>query len=240
MLRRSLGGVRLVLTLQARAYFPHVYLAVAVVTVAAFRLAVPEEWWTRLLPPLLLGEQGVVALTLVAAQIYLERNEGSVAALAVTPLRSAEYVAALVVASSVLPCLSRLILWAGLLGFDSRAVLVVAPLFLLSLLSGLLGLAVTGRFFQFTTFLLGGSVPAAGLLILPALSYFEIVPRWVFAWLPSDSALYAFAALTASQLDMTVWLRSVVVLLLFCCAAFPLVARVYRGRIRYRLDPAHE
>ena len=231
--------MRLVLKLQMRASFPQIYLGLAVVTVVVFRLVLPEQFRGWLLPALLLGEQGVVALTLVAAHVYLERNEGSVSALAVTPLSGGEYVAALVVGSSIFPSLSGALVWAGVLGVDVRALMILPPLFLLSALSGLLGVALAGRFYQFTAFLLG-TPPAVGLIVLPALSYFEVVPRWAFVWLPSHWSLYGFAALTGSEPEWTSWLFSVVVPLLFCWAMFPWVSRVYRGRIRYRLDPVHE
>ena len=42
MSRRVANGLRLFLLVQWRSYFPHLYLGIALVTVAAFRLALPE------------------------------------------------------------------------------------------------------------------------------------------------------------------------------------------------------
>ena len=89
-------------------------------------------------------------------------------------------------------------------------------------------------------FLLLGAVPAAGIISLPYLSYFGIVPKWSFVWLPSDWALRAFGSLGQPEPDLRLWLGCVLAGAAFCAAAFPVVARQYRLRIRERLEPAYE
>jgi len=229
ILRRSILAARLVLAVQTRAYFPHVYLVIAVLTVVALRFVIPAEAAFVLLPVFLVSEQGVVAMVLVAAHIYLERNEGSAAALAVTPLRSSEYLAALVLGSSVFACVCGAVIWAGVVGLDLRVVLLIPPLLLLSVLSGLVGVALTSRFGEFTSFLMGGAMTGAMILSLPFLSYFAVTPRWSFAWLPSDWALNAFAALLPPEPSLARWCVYSVVLGLFCLAAFTVVLRGYRA-----------
>jgi hypothetical protein len=228
MFRRSILAARLVLAVQTRAYFPHIYLAIAVLTVAALRFVIPEEAAFVLLPIFLVSEQGVVAMVLVAAHIYLERNEGSAAALAVTPLRSSEYLIALVFGSSVFACVSGAVIWAGVVGLDMRVALLMPPLLLLSVFSGLVGVGLTSRFGEFTSFLMG-AMTGTMILSLPFLSYLAVTPRWSFAWLPSDWALNAFAALLPPEPSLARWCVYSVVLGLFCLAAFTVVLRGYRA-----------
>ncbi len=237
---RWIRALRMILTLQARNYFPHVYLGLAVATLLAFRYAVPHDVALWLLPPFVLGEQAVLAMILVAAHVYLERNEGSVTALAVTPLRSGEYVGALVVGSSVFACASGAVIWAGVVGLDLRVVLLLPPLLLMSILSGLLGLAFATRFSEFTSFLLAGSAPGAAVISLPVLPYFDVAPRWAFVWLPSDAALQAFALCTRPEPALAAWLGYTAVLAAFAAAGFAWVIRLYRDRVRYRLEPVYE
>ena len=80
MTSRGLNALQLFLLAQWRRRFPHVYLGMALVTVLAFRLAIPEQYAESLVPAFLLAEPGTLALTLVAAQAYLERGERSVTA----------------------------------------------------------------------------------------------------------------------------------------------------------------
>lgn len=238
MLRRWLLALRLVLAVQIRAYFPHIYLGIALLGVAAFRFAIPQEAASFLLPLLLLGEQGVVAMTLAAAQVYLERNEGSSTALAVTPLRDGEYVAALVAGSSVFACVSGAVIWAGAIDAGAGVILLAPILLLLSLFSGLTGIWLTSRFDEFTSFLIGGAVAATAILSLPLLSYVSVTPRWSFFWLPSDWALGVFAALSTRSLSLPHWLIANAVLGIFCLAAFVPAARAYHARLRRSPDGA--
>ena len=132
MIRRVANAVRLFLLAQWRCRFPHVYAGMALLTVLAFRLAIPEPHLESLLPAFLFVEPGTLALTLVAAQAYLERGDRSVTALSVTPLRSGEYVFAMTLASALVATLAGIAIQAGALGVDLRLVLLLPPLLLLS------------------------------------------------------------------------------------------------------------
>ncbi len=74
-LGRTWNALHLQFTVQARGFFPHVYFGLALITVAAFRLALPEAWRSWLLPPFLLGEPAILGVALVAAQRYLEKSQ---------------------------------------------------------------------------------------------------------------------------------------------------------------------
>ena len=240
MRQRLIRAMHLILTLQARAFFPHMYMGLALLTVAAFHFVIPLELAAWLVPLFLFGEQGVVAVTLVGAHVFLDRNEGSATALAVTPLGTGEYVASLVLASSIFPTISGCVIWLGVIGFDERVALLAAPLFLLSLLSALIGVGLATRFSEFTSFLLGGAVPATFVLGLPAFTYLEVLPRWSFVWLPSDWALHVFALLTKPDLALGAWCGYTCVLILACAAAGRVVSDQYQSRIRYSLERVYE
>jgi hypothetical protein len=194
VLRRCLSAVRLLLTVQARAGFLHVYAGVTILTVLIVRLALPTAWHAWAVPAILLGEYGTMGLFLTAAQRYLERIEGSDAALVVTPLQPREQVAAMVAAPALVATLSGIALFAAILGFDARTLLLLPPLALTATLAGALGIVLASRHAEFTRFLVA-AVPVVAVFSLPYLSYFGLTPRWSFAWLPWDAALFAFGAL---------------------------------------------
>jgi hypothetical protein len=146
----------------------------------------------------------------------------------VTPLRSSEYLIALVFGSSVFACVSGAVIWAGVVGLDMRVAVLMPPLLLLSVFSGLVGVGLTSRFGEFTSFLMG-AMTGTMTLSLPFLSYLAVTPRWSFAWLPSDWALNAFAALLPPEPSLARWCVYSVVLGLFCLAAFTVVLRGYRA-----------
>jgi fluoroquinolone transport system permease protein len=236
MMRRVPNAVRLFLLAQWRCRFPHVYVGMALLTVLAFRLAIPEQYAESLVPAFLLAEPGTLALTLVAAQAYLERGERSLTALAVTPLRSGEYVFAVVLASALVATLAGVLIQGGVLGVDLRLVLLVPPLLLTATLAGFLGLGLSARFSEFTRFLMGGLIPAMLVIELPYLSYFELVSRLSFAWIPSDAALFALANLARPDPDALLYALYAALLLGYNVIAFRWARRSFQERVRERLE----
>jgi fluoroquinolone transport system permease protein len=238
MTGRGLNAVRLFLLAQWRGRFPHVYLGMALLTVLGFRLAIPEQYAESLVPAFLLGEPGTLALTLVAAQAYLERGDRSVTALAVTPLRSGEYVFAMVLASALVATLAGMAIQGGVLGVDLRLVLLLPLLLLTATLAGFLGLGLSARFSEFTRFLVMGLMPAILVIQLPFLSYFGLAPRLAFVWIPSDAALFGLANLARPDPDPLHYALYAALLLGYNVIAFRWARRSFQERVRERLERA--
>ena len=235
---RVANAVRLFLLAQWRNRFPHVYLGMVLLTVLGFRLAIPEQYVEWLVPAFLFGEPGTLALTLVAAQAYLERGDRSVTALAVTPLRSGEYVFAMVLASALVATLAGMAIQGFVLGVDLRLVLLFPPLLLTATLAGFVGLGLSARFSEFTRFLVAGLMPAMVLIQLPYLSYFELAPRLAFVWIPSDAALFGLANLARPEPDPLHYLLYAALLLGYNVVAFRWARRSFQERVRERLERA--
>ena len=234
---RLLGAVRLTLAVQSRSYFPHIYFGLALLTIAAFRLTALADFAALLVPAFLLGEPGSLGVYLVAAQRYLERNEGSVTALRVTPLRRGEAVAAPVLATGLLGTAAGASIHAGVIGVDWRVLALLPPLFLTVTLSGLLGFWLSIQFREFTRFILGSALPIL-VFSLPLFSYFGLAPRWAFVWVPSDFGLAAFAQLARGVADPGAWVVQVVALLAANLAGGWWVGRALETRLQAGLEYA--
>ena len=203
-MRRFLAGVRLFLAVQYRSGFVPIYMGLAVFTILFLRTFVPESWWPMLVPALLLGEYGTTSVFMVAAQSFLSRGERSDEALAVTPLTAATRTVALVTASAGLAMVSGALVFAATLGLDGRVALLALPLFATAAVSGTTGLILSSRYEEFTRFLLG-AIPVVTVFMLPLLSYFELTPRYTFAWLPWDAALFSFQNLARPAPSFTTY-----------------------------------
>jgi hypothetical protein len=222
-------AVRLLLAVQRRSGFLHVYLGVAGATILLFRLWIPESWYPYAVPAVLLGEYGTMGVFMTGAHRYLERIEGSNVALVVTPLTPGEQTAALILAPALVATAAGTAVQAGVLGFDARALLLVPPLFLTAVLAGTTGIVLSSRCREFTGFIVA-SVPVTTLFALPYLSFFGALPRWSFVWLPWDAALFSFGNLARPQPALRVWGFLVVVLLLFVVPGFLWATRSFRHR----------
>ena len=241
MIGRLFVALRLQLLVQARSFFPHIYFALAVLTILAFRFLLPDGFRDWLLPPLLLGEPALLGLSLVAAQRYLEMGEGSTTALVVTPLRNGEYVAAMVLVSGLQATIAGGLLQAGVLGFDARVLLVLPPLFLMAVISGLVGLALSTYTTEFTRFIMICLIPATILGQAPLLAYFGLVPDASFVWLPGDPALKSFAMLSLAEpggFSAGLYVGRVLQLVVWTALAFAWALWAFRERVRGHLEEA--
>lgn len=230
------NAVRLALRVQIAAGFPQVYLGVALALALALRFGLPQ-WIEFGLPVLLLSEPGTLGIFLVAAHRFYDRNQRADAALLVTPLGEAAFVAAPVLATTVWGTAAGLLIQAVALGVDARLALLVIPMALSVALSGLVGWLAAGVFAEFTRFLLG-SAPIVLLYSLPVATVAGLLPPLAFVWLPSQWALTAFSELAGTTPNTA--------LLAACCAGLAaanalgmtLAVRVMRTRVRPAVDVA--
>jgi hypothetical protein len=225
--RRVALAVRLLLTVQARSGFLHVYFGVAVATILLYRFWIPAGWYPYAVPAVLLGEYSTMGIFMTGAHRYLERIEGSNVALVVTPLTPAEHAAAMILAPALVATVAGTAVQAGVLGFDVRALLLVPPLFLTALVAGMTGIVLSSRCREFTAFIVA-SVPVVTLSSLPYLSFFGATPRWSFVWLPWDASLFSFGNLARPAPVLWVWGLLVAVLALFAIPGSLWAARSFR------------
>jgi hypothetical protein len=232
---RWASAVTLLLAVQYRSGFVQVYVALAVLSVAAMRLALPREWIPVLVPAVLLGEYGTMGLYLVAAERFLEREERSTAALAVTPLAIREQVAAMVVAPGLVAVAAGALVFAGTVGFDERLALLLPPLGLTTFVAGCAGVILSSYVSAFTRFLVV-SIPVSALFHLPFLSYFGLAPRASFVWLPWDASLFSFAELARSDVRAGSYVAMVLELFFFSVVGLLWAERVFTRRVVERMD----
>jgi hypothetical protein len=231
-LLRFANAVRLVWRVQWKTGFPVIYAVLGVLTVVALRATPLSSYRELLLPAIQLGEYGTLALMLVAAHRYLERSEQSEMALLVTPLRRAEYVGALIVGSALLPTAVGVGVQAAALGPDWRILLLPLPLLLTSTFCGSLAVVLATRHDEFTSFLIGSFIPAIVVLSLPFFSYFDVLPRGAFFWLPTDAAIFAFATSVAASPSAAVLVLSLAALLFWNAVALLAATRALDRALR--------
>jgi fluoroquinolone transport system permease protein len=229
--RRFANALRLVWSVQWKTGFPVIYAVLAVFSVIMLLATPLYDYRELLLPAIQLGEYGTVTLILVAAYRHLERNEKSEVALVVTPLRAGEYVAALALGSALVPTVVGIAVQAVALGPDWRLLYLPLPLLLTATFCGLLAIVLAARHEEFTGFLIGSLIPAMAVLSLPFLSYFGVLPRIAFAWLPTDGAIFGFANSVAAAPTVPMLALSVGALLFWNALALRSAARAFDAEL---------
>jgi fluoroquinolone transport system permease protein len=174
----------------------------------------PAELRPLAVPFALFTDLAVVGYYFLAGLVLLEREEGSLVALAVTPLRFPEYLASkLITLTALAIALSVAVAAAGQGGPWSPAWLVVGVV-LTSLLTLLVGFLIVARYETISEFLVPSSLPFV-VLMAPMLDYFEIWQHPLLYAIPSQGSLLllraAFAPVETWQLAygvlyLTAWL----------------------------------
>ncbi|MFQ5739973.1 MAG: ABC transporter permease [Acidobacteriota bacterium] len=171
-MRRLLSAMVCDVRLQFRNGF---YYAVAFVLACWVILLsqLPPLDWAWLLPVVILGNVAMSAFYFIGGLVLLERAEGSIQALVVTPLRRWEYLASKVITLSILGLVENLILVVIARGMRFQAGFLIAGVVFSSLLFALVGFLVVARYESINQYLLP-SVLYVTLLSLPYLHYFGI------------------------------------------------------------------
>ena len=175
--------------LQARNGF---YWATAFVVVAigALLLNVPEAaradravW----VPALLAINLQITTFFFVAGLILLERDEGTLTALAVSPLLPGIYLAARTITLTTLAAVETIAIVWIVFGADGSWAFVVAGTVALGVVYTGFGVAIGTRYESVNAMLLPASVFVAALL-LPLLPHFGLAPRMVLLLHPTEPA----------------------------------------------------
>ncbi|MFK7992017.1 MAG: hypothetical protein AB8I08_38725 [Sandaracinaceae bacterium] len=187
MIRRLAAAVRTDVVLQARNQLYGISVGVAVVVGGALAWLSPHDRLAGTVPMALLMFVGGSTLLYAMAMLILERDDGTLDAVIVSPLRPAEYLLSKVITLSGLAALEALLIVVGALGVLSRsgAVPVPGPLIvlgvvLLAVMHVLCGLALVVRYRR----LMEALIPMSALATLMQLPGFYFVgalahPAWL-------------------------------------------------------------
>jgi fluoroquinolone transport system permease protein len=190
---RLAATLRLDATLQAR---NHVYV---IVGIAALALALPlralftPDQLRFFMPLLALSGVGITTFFLVAVLMMLERGEGTLDVVLVSPLRPSEYLASKLSTVTVLAIVEGAVITGFAYGLDVSVPWLVLAVVLRAGFVGAVGVAVGVRYRSITSFLF----PAIGFTLLfdlPAFFYLELWPSPIFYLFPTMPSLLAAKA----------------------------------------------
>jgi fluoroquinolone transport system permease protein len=193
-MKRLFATMKLDLMVQVRNRLYTIGIGVGLlVALGVSQLAAPTQLWA-VVPTLMLLVVGGSTLLYVAGMILFEREEGTLHAVIVSPLRTTEYLGSKLIMLTALATLEALVMIGGallIMRFSTVVTLPNLPLLLLGtvaigLLYTLVGIILIVRYRQITDFL----VPVAGiaaLLQLPFLYFLGWVEHPLFLLIPTSA-----------------------------------------------------
>jgi fluoroquinolone transport system permease protein len=191
-MRRLLAALAGDARLQYRNGFYAAAAFVAVVLVVLLRW-LPPETLRLLLPALVLANMQVNTFYFVAGLVLLEKAEGSLEALVVTPLRPGEYLASKVLTLALLSLVEALAIVVASYGVGFNPWPFAAGIALTAALYCLYGFVVVVRYDSINEFLFPSMLYTA-ILSLPLLDYFGLWEGWLVYLHPVQAPLVLLEA----------------------------------------------
>ena len=141
-----------------------------------------------ILPPLLLENLLITTFYFIAGLVLLEKGEGTLEGLVVTPLRTGEYLTSKMVTLTFLATAENLIIVVAAHGLDFDPFLLTGGMVVLSLFYTLFGFVVIARYDSVTEYLLPSGLYTL-VLTLPLIDYFGLWTHWIWYLLPTQAPL---------------------------------------------------
>lgn len=207
--------VRTNLIIGVRSYVYPIYILIAL-AYGLMLLAFPEQYLPTMVPIFLILEPGLVGFMFVGTEIFAEKKDGAIGALAVTPIEWKSYILAKTFLLSILSIVGAvLIMVIATHSFNGIPYVVIGAL-LVSIVYTLLGIGISARYRDLDDYF----VPMLGVMIvslLPFVHYHGYLTHEVWKILyviPSYPALHFFKApfeeisrntLTWSASGLVIW-----------------------------------
>jgi len=176
------------LRLQYRHGFHAAYIFVIVSYIFVLRM-VPVDIRAVVVPPLLLSEITAIGFFFAGTLLHHERGDGSLGAVAVTPVQPLEYLFSKASSLAMLSAPTALIIMLGGFGGNFEPVSLLVGAVLTTTLFASLGIAAASRLATLDHFVIRGGLMTAlfGLPIIPYFGFLES-PAWLL--FPSFPSLY--------------------------------------------------
>lgn len=231
---RLFNTLRLDFTLQIRYKVYAIVLGVALVLGLALRTVVQPEELHFFMPVLVLYGVTVSTVFLVGVLILLERGEGTLSVVMVSPLRPSEYLASKLISLTVLAVLESVIFAVAAFGFGFSVLWLVLAVVMRAAMGVGVGVAIGVRYRSITRFLVPG-ILASLTFDIPNFWYLGVWPDSGMLLWPSMPPLIltktAFLAVEPWQLAYAFGYGTVVIAGAFWWAKRSIDRFVVRGEI---------
>lgn len=148
----------------------------------------PEEWKSTVVPLVLFSDPSMLGFFFIGALVMLEKVQGVIQYVVVTPLRSLEYLLAKVLSLTILALVATVMITLATYGYELNWFLLI------------LGVILTSSFFVFYGFIVAvrcttlneyfiKMIPYLLLIVLPCFSLIGFPYSWVFNIFPSVAGL---------------------------------------------------
>jgi ABC-type multidrug transport system permease subunit len=153
------------------------------------------------LPVYLVLNVAFMGLFVIAAYVFLDKEEGVIKAFAVAPVGVWHYLASKILIMALMGLITSLVVMIALVGFKVNYLLFIGLILSFNVFGSTLGLLITS-FFESMTKAMGAMFSSIFILMFASISYFApaFTPAWI-KWLPSYPMIFSFRELLLENGD---------------------------------------
>lgn len=148
----------------------------------------PQEWKSTIIPLVLFSDPSMVGFFFIGALVMLEKVQGVIQYVVVTPLRSLEYLLAKVVSLTILAIAATIMITLTTYGYQLNWVLLILAVTLTSSFFVFYGFIVAVRCTTLNQYFIR-MIPYLLLIVLPCFSLIGFPYAWLFNIFPSVAGL---------------------------------------------------
>lgn len=196
-MNRFLQAFLLDIRLQWRHGFHAVYAVVTALNIVAM-YQLPPDLRGRAFSLVILNDPAIVGFYFIGGLVLLERDQGMLNSIFITPLRLGEYMLAKVASLTLIALASCLLIAVAVFGTHFHLFPLLAGVILTSTVFILLGFALVSRVKSLNQYLLLSGLYMA-ILMAPILGWFKVVPMTWFLPIPTTAVLALLDWIKAPQ-----------------------------------------
>ncbi|PLX33423.1 MAG: hypothetical protein C0600_00490 [Ignavibacteria bacterium] len=200
-MRRLIHSMKLDITIQVRNKLYAIGIGIAAIMAGVFSQTLSAEMLPYVVPVVMLMIIGGTTLMYVAGMILFERDEGTISATIVSPLRTGEYIWSKILTLTLLTTVEATVLIGGtmlILSFSETVPLPNLPILIsgtlaIGMVFSLVGIILVVRYDSITDFL----IPMAAFVVplqLPFLHFLGIVEHPLFLLIPTSAQMMMMRA----------------------------------------------
>ncbi len=148
----------------------------------------PQEWKSTVIPLVLFSDPSMVGFFFIGALVMLEKVQGVIQYVVVTPLRSLEYLLAKVVSLTILAIAATIMITLATYGYQLNWFLLILAVILTSSFFVFYGFIVAVRCTTLNQYFIR-MIPYLLLIVLPCFSLIGFPYAWLFNIFPSVAGL---------------------------------------------------
>lgn len=175
-MNRLLSTLRWDMRLQFRSGFYYAAAFVGIIMMVALT-RIPADVLNQFLPVFLLENLLINTFYFIGGLVLLEKGQGILEGLVVTPLRRSEYLASKITSLTLLSLLENLLIIGVVTGLNFRLLLLLTGIAVTAVLYTLFGFLAIVRYDTINEYLFPSFIMTTALS-LPMLPYFDVWPGW--------------------------------------------------------------